>query len=177
MSTVVRRNIELLNDVRRREESRKTVSDRIADAVTTFAGSMWCVYAHAVFFGLWIGLNLERVRILPHWDPYPFVMLAMSASVEAIFLSTFILISQNRMQKLADRRAELDVQVGLLTEHELTQAIKLLDEISRRLQTPRPPEHELEEIKQDINPERVVSEIEKAEQQLQATDEDRRPAS
>jgi uncharacterized membrane protein len=57
-------------------------------------------------------------------------MLAMAASVEAIFLSTFILISQNRMQRLADRRAELDLQISLLTEHELTRAIQLLDEVA-----------------------------------------------
>src|SRR4051794_14545779 len=97
MSSVVHRNIRALTEVRRREERRKTRSERLADAITSFAGSMWCVYAHAAVFGAWLLLNLGGVNVVPHWDPYPFVMLAMMASVEAIFLSTFILISQNRM--------------------------------------------------------------------------------
>jgi uncharacterized membrane protein len=166
MSKVVHRNIRALTEVRQREEARKTASDRIADAVTTFAGSMKFVYVHAAVFGAWLVLNNARVHVIPHWDPYPFVMLAMIASVEAIFLSTFILISQNRMQKLADRRAELDLQIGLLTEHELTRSIHMLDDISRRLGTARPPEPEIQDIKQDVNPEKVVEEIERAEQRL-----------
>src|SRR5690349_10517255 len=92
LSTVVHRNIAALLDVRRAAERRRTISDRIADAVTGFAGSMWCVYVHAVLFGGWIVVNLGWVRGIRPFDPFPFVMLAMFASVEAIFLSTFILI-------------------------------------------------------------------------------------
>jgi uncharacterized membrane protein len=168
MSSVVHRNIRALAEVRQREEQRKTTSDRIADAVTRFAGSMWCVYVHALLYGGWLVLNSGVVPGVKPWDPFPFVMLAMAASVEAIFLSTFILISQNRMQKLADRRAELDLQVSLLTEHELTRAIHLLDEVAVRLGVPRPPEPELADIKKDVNPEKVVEEIDKAEGGLPA---------
>ena len=107
--------------------------------MTGFAGSMTFVVVHAVFYGGWLIVNLGWIPSVRPWDPFPFVMLAMIASVEAIFLSTFILISQNRMQQLADRRAELDVQIGLLTEHELTRAIQMLDGIAQRLQAPRPP--------------------------------------
>jgi uncharacterized membrane protein len=166
MSAVVHRNIRALTEVRRREEHRKTASDRIADGVTKFAGSMWCVYGHALLFGGWLFLNSVDVPGVRKWDPFPFVMLAMFASVEAIFLSTFILISQNRMQRLADRRAELDLQISLLTEHELTRVVHMLDEVSRRLGAPRPPEPELLDIKQDVHPEKVVEEIEKAEERL-----------
>jgi uncharacterized membrane protein len=167
MSSVVHRNITALAEVRKREEQRKRPSDRIADSITKFAGSMWCVYGHAVLFGGWLIFNSVHIPHLKPWDPYPFVMLAMFASVEAIFLSTFILISQNRMQRLADRRAELDLQIGLLTEHELTRAIHLLDEVSRRLGAPRPPEPELQEIKRDIRPEKVAEEIERAEGRIE----------
>lgn len=167
MSRVVHRNINALLEVRRAEERRKTFSDRIADAVTTFAGSMWCVYVHAVLFGGWLILNSGGVPGVRPWDPFPFVMLAMFASVEAIFLSTFILITQNRMQRLADRRAELDLQISLLTEHELTQAIRLLDQVAKSMNVPRPPEEELAEIKKDIDPQKVASEIEKAAEQVE----------
>ena len=165
MSTVVRRNIGALTEVRRREERRRTFSDRIADAVTTFAGSMWCVYAHVLLFGGWLTLNSGKVPHVRPWDPFPFVMLAMFASVEAIFLSTFILISQNRMTRMADRRAELDLQISLLTEHELTRAILLMDSVARHVGAPLPPERELTDIKRDIHPVKVAEEIEKAEEE------------
>jgi uncharacterized membrane protein len=162
MSSVVYRNIGALLEVRRREESRKTAADRVADAVTRFAGSMWSVYVHALLFGAWIAVNLGLVPGVRRFDP-SFVALAMVASVEAIFLSTFIMISQNRMQALAERRAELDLQISLLTEHELTRAIHLLDEVARRVGASRPPEEELSELKRDVSPARVAEEISRAE--------------
>jgi uncharacterized membrane protein len=165
LAGVVHRNIAALAEVRRREDERRTLSDRVADGVTHFAGSMWSVAFHAVLFGGWLIVNLGWVPRVRPFDPFPFVMLAMIASVEAIFLSTFILVSQNRMQKLADRRAELDVQVSLLTEHELTRAIHLLDEIARTMNVRRPPDPELREIKQDVAPEKVVEEIARVEEQ------------
>src|SRR3954447_8188644 len=81
MSSVVHRNITALTEVRKREEQRRRPSDRIADAITKFAGSMWCVYGHALLFGGWLILNSLHIPHLKPWDPYPFVMLAMFASV------------------------------------------------------------------------------------------------
>src|SRR4051812_36413933 len=74
MSTVVYRNIRALTEVRQREERRRTVSDRIAAGVTAFAGSMWCVYVHAVLFGGWIMANAGWIPRVKPWDPFPFVM-------------------------------------------------------------------------------------------------------
>ncbi|HEX8913655.1 MAG TPA: DUF1003 domain-containing protein [Humisphaera sp.] len=164
MAHVVERNIRALTDVRKREDDRRKVSDRVADAITRFAGTMWFVYVHLLLYGGWLALNSGRVPGVTPWDPFPFVMLAMAASVEAIFLSTFILISQNRMQKLADRRAELDLQISLLTEHELTRAIHLLDAVATRLGVERPPDPEMRDIKADVEPEKVVEAIERAEE-------------
>lgn len=162
MSQVVHRNIQSLLEVRRQQQRARSVSDRIADAVTAFAGSMWCVYFHLLLFGAWIVINLGWVPGVRRFDEQ-FIVLAMFASVEAIFLSTFILISQNRSQLMAEQRSELDLQISLLSEHELTRAIQMLDEVARRLGTPRPPEHELAEIKKDVLPQKVVEEIEKAQ--------------
>ena len=170
LSSVVHRNIDSLLEVRERDERRRTTSDRIADAVTAFAGSMWCVYVHLVLFGAWIAANLRWMPERFRFDP-EFIKLAMFASVEAIFLSTFILISQNRSQKAADKRSELDLQISLLTEHELTRAIQMLDDVARRLGAARPPEHELAEIKKDVAPERVAEEIERAHEQKRGRDE------
>ena len=163
MSTIVHRNITSMLEVRRQQERARTASDRIADAVTAFAGSMWCVYFHLAVFGAWVALNLrwfpERVRFDPE-----FIKLAMFASVEAIFLSTFILISQNRSQVIADRRADLDLHVSLLAEHELTRAIQVLDEVARHLGVSRPSESEMAEIKKDVAPQKVVEEIARAQE-------------
>jgi uncharacterized membrane protein len=167
VSQVVNRNIAALLEVRRNAERKKTLSERVADSITAFAGSMWCVYAHVLLFGGWIFLNLGWINGIRPFDPFPFVMLAMAASVEAIFLSTFILITQNRMQRLADRRAELDLQINLLAEHELTQVARLVDGIAAQLGVARPPEQELAEIKKDVDPRRVASEIERAEDALE----------
>jgi uncharacterized membrane protein len=161
MSPVLHRNINALLEVRRREEQMRSAGDRIADAITRFAGSMWCIWTHAILFGAWIVVNVAPVPGVRRWDPFPFVMLAVITSVEAIFLSTFILITQNRMSKIAERRAEMDLQISLLTEHELTRVAQILESVAARLDAPRPPEHEMAEIRSDINPQRVAEEIER----------------
>ena len=92
LSSSLRRNIQALRDRREKEKASETKEEKLADAITAFTGSMQFVYLHLVIFGLWIILNLWPG--VPHFDP-SFVILAMVASVEAIFLSTFVLISQN----------------------------------------------------------------------------------
>jgi uncharacterized membrane protein len=162
VADVVHRNIRTLLEVRQQHEARKSFQDRVADAITRFTGSIPFVYLHAAFFGLWIVLNLGWLGIRP-FDPFPFVMLAMFASVEAIFLSTFVLISQNRMAALADRRAELDLQISLLAEHEITRLITLVDAIANRLGVTEGRDPEVEQLKKDVAPEVVLQEIEDLE--------------
>jgi uncharacterized membrane protein len=169
MSGIVARNIRALLDVRRQEERTKSRSERLADAVTAFAGSMRSVYAHAAVFGAWIAVNLGWLPLIRPFDP-SFVVLAMIASVEAIFLSTFIMISQNRMQAIGERRAELDLQISLLTEHELTRAIHLLDAIAVRTGAQRPSEDELQELKRDVSPVRVAEEISRTQTPAELTE-------
>jgi len=100
------------------------LEERVAGAITRFSGTMRFVYVHIVVYGFWILANLGVVPGVPKFDP-SFVILAMAASVEAIFLSTFILITQNRMSAAADKRAELDLQISLLAEHEVTKLAAL----------------------------------------------------
>ncbi|HEU4470959.1 MAG TPA: DUF1003 domain-containing protein [Flavisolibacter sp.] len=138
MAHVVERNIEALLQRRKAEEKIKSAEDRIADSVTRFTGSMVFVYIHLFLFGTWIAWNLGWIGLTP-FDP-SFVVLAMFASVEAIFLSTFVLISQNRMNEQSDKRADLDLQVSLLTEHEVTKLITVVSAIARRMNIPEHPE-------------------------------------
>ncbi len=158
MAGVVDRNIIAVLERRRDEDRRKGVQDRIADRVTRFTGSMLFVYLHLAIFGTWIIVNLGWTP-LRRFDP-SFVVLAMIASVEAIVLSTFVLISQNRMQALADKRADLDLQVSLLAEHEITQLITLVTEIAKRMNVEAAHDPELRELAQDVAPEKVLDHME-----------------
>jgi uncharacterized membrane protein len=158
LSSSLRRNIEALQERRRQEAASATPQERLAAAITAFTGSMPFVYLHLVLYGAWIAINIGLVPGLRAFDP-SFVILAMEASVEAIFLSTFVLISQNRAAAEADKRADLDLQISLLTEHELTTLAWLLTAIAERLNVP-PSDPELEEVKKDIAPEAVLDEIE-----------------
>jgi uncharacterized membrane protein len=119
LSPVLERNIRALQLRREREEKEASAEERVGEAITRFTGSMRFVYLHLALFGFWFVANLGWVPGVSAWDP-SFVVLAMVASVEAIFLSTFVLISQNRMAAAADKRADLDLQVSLLAEHEIT---------------------------------------------------------
>jgi uncharacterized membrane protein len=165
MTGVLHRNIHALVEVRRELDARKGRQDRIADAITHFTGSMPFVYLHALLFGGWLLLNSGLLPFVRPWDPFPFVMLAMWASVEAIFLSTFVLISQNRMAQLADKRAELDLQVSLLAEHEITRLVDLTDAIALHLGVREGRSEDLPELKQNVKPEQVLGEIERAERE------------
>lgn len=158
MSQVVERNINVLLNRRKEEEAKKSGEEKIADAITRFTGSMLFVYLHLVMFGIWIVWNSGLINVKP-FDP-SFVVLAMFASVEAIFLSTFVLISQNRMNVQADKRADLDLQMTLLAEHELTQLITMVNVIAKKLDVEIPDDVELEEISRDIYPEKVMDTME-----------------
>jgi uncharacterized membrane protein len=159
LSSVLARNIKTLNERRAREEKQATTQEKAAEAITRFTGSMLFVYIHLAIFGFWIVANLGWIPEVPKWDE-SFVVLAMWASVEAIFLSTFVLISQNRMQAAADKRADLDLQISLLAEHEVTRLVTLVSAIAEKLDIKTEVDEEIEEIAQDVAPEAVLDEIE-----------------
>lgn len=158
LARVVERNIQALLTGQQREERARRPQDRLADRITRFTGSMAFVVLHLLLFGLWIVANLGWLPV-KRFDP-SFVVLAMFASVEAIFLSTFVLISQNRMQALADARADLDLQVSLLAEHEVTRLISLVTAMAERMGVEEAQDPELAELARDVAPERVLDEIE-----------------
>jgi uncharacterized membrane protein len=158
---VVARNIEALLTRQAQEQQARSVQQRVADAITTAAGSLPFVYVHLAIVVFWIAVNAGWTPLEP-FDP-TFVLLATAASVEAIFLSTFVLVTQNRMQRDADRRADLDLQISLLTEHELTRVIQLVTQMADKLgvQVPIP---ELEELQKDVSPEQVLDAMDQARQ-------------
>ena len=163
MVSLLRSNIDMLASLRRATEAARDCSTRVADAITRFTGSMRSVAFHSVLFGGWILVNLGLVPGVRPFDPFPFVMLAMIASVEAIFLSTFVLISQNRSAALATQRDELDVQ-----DKPPRRARDYAGDPDARHADGAPaggpaPAPHLEAIKQDVSAEKVVREIERNE--------------
>lgn len=163
MAGVVARNIRALREARERFEAQKSIEARIADRITTFTGSIWFVVTLGLLVVAWIVVNTGVVPRLAPFDPFPFVLLAMLASVAAIFLTTFVLISQNRISQLEQRRADLDLQVTLLAEHEITRLVVLVDAIAERLGVSEAGDPYLEELKKDVAPEQVLGEIEREE--------------
>lgn len=161
MNDTLRGNIARLTERAADERAAAPLSQRVAARVSDFAGSMTFVVLHLVAYGSWFAVNLGWVPGIEPFDP-TFVVLAMEASVEAIFLSTFVLITQNRMAREADRRADLDLHVGLLAEHELTRLAALIERIAERLDVPVD-RGELAEIKKDVAPEAVLDEIDSHE--------------
>lgn len=161
LTEALERNIEALAARRAAERAAATRQERLAEAITRFSGSMLFVYLHLALVGAWVAINTGLAG-LPRFDP-SFVILATVASVEAIFLSTFVLISQNRMQAAADRRADLDLHISLLTEHEVTKLAELVSAMAERMGLAAARSPEMEEIKQNVVPEAVLDEIEARE--------------
>ena len=159
LAGVVERNVRSLVARRELSERRKSLDQRFADAITRFTGSMRFVYIHALIYGTWIVINLPGVPT-PKFDR-SFVILAMVASVEAIFLTTFVLMTQNRMSREAESRAELDLQISLLAEHEVTRLITLVKAIAEKLEVEASKDPELPELQKDVEPERVLDVMER----------------
>jgi uncharacterized membrane protein len=165
LAGILERNIRTVIAQRDRRAGRRSLQERLADAITDFSGHMGFVYLHVVWFVGWIGWNLGAFGARP-FDPYPFGLLTMIVSLEAIFLSTFVLISQNRISDEADRRANLDLQIGLLTEHEVTRGLRMLDQIHHRLGLKEEAGTDLKELEAEVRPEDVLEEIEAVERRI-----------
>jgi uncharacterized membrane protein len=160
LSKVIEKNIRTIIHLRSKAARERSLQGRLADAITSFSGRMIFAYVHIVWFATWILLNTGRfgVRI---FDPFPYGLLTMAVSLEAIFLSTFVLISQNRMGAETERRADLDLHIGLLTEHELTRVLQMLDAIQDKMGVIDHHESELADLEMETKPEDVLAEIER----------------
>jgi uncharacterized membrane protein len=166
LASVLHRNIQALRERRREERANAGAGSRIADAMTRFAGSMAFVLLHLTLVAAWVAWNSGLVGLKP-FDP-TFVILATTASVEAIFISTFVLIAQNRAATEADRRADLDLQINLLAEHEITHLLKITAAIADRLGIAEAQAPELTELKRVVVPEAVLERIEEGQKDLDA---------
>jgi uncharacterized membrane protein len=165
LSNVIERNIRTIIRLRQVESGKRSFQDRIADGITSFSGRMIFAYVHIIWFGAWVLLNTGHFGMAP-FDPFPYGLLTMVVSLEAIFLATFVLISQNRLSKETEHRADLNMHIGLLTEHELTRVLQMLDTIQDKLGIENDTDSDLADLEMETRPEDVLSEIERLQQRM-----------
>jgi uncharacterized membrane protein len=139
-----------------------TWTDRVAGGITRLAGTTGFALFHVAWFGAWILVKVGGVPGVPRFDPFPFSLLTLVVSLEAIFLAVFVLISQNRMTRQADRRAHLDLQINLLAEQESTRTVSLLERIADHLGVPRSGVPDAEELAKPTDIHAVVTTLERS---------------
>ena len=125
-SRVVEDNVRVVGQLEDASRGSASWAERAGDRVASFAGTMYFIGAHALFFAAWILANAGLVPGFAPFDPYPFTFLTFCVSLEAIFLTSIVLISQKRLGRLADERAHLDLQINLLAEQESTETLRLV---------------------------------------------------
>jgi uncharacterized membrane protein len=137
--------------------------------MTSFSGSMKFFYIHVVWFFLWFLLNTGHLGFTP-FDPYPYGFLTVVVSLEAIFLATFVLISQNLLAKEAERLTDLGLQTGLLTEHELTRVLQMLRAIQNKIGITNDEDSDLADadLEKETKLEDVLAEIERLQRRSES---------
>ena len=165
LNRAIERYIRTIVHMRLKAARERSISQRIADVVTSFSGTMIFVYIRIIWFSVWILLNSGLLGMEP-FDPFPYGLLTMIVSLEAIFLSTFVLISQNRMGELSEQRADLDLHIDLLTEYELTRVLQMLRAIQEKMGIADEEDEELSDLEMETKPEAVLAEIERMQKRV-----------
>jgi len=159
---VTERNVQTILELEEAAKANRSDANRIADIIANFCGSMTFVWVHVVWFGAWVVINVAPG--IPHLDPFPFTFLTLVVSLEAIFLSTFILISQNHDTKISERRNHLDLQINLLSEQENTKMIVMLQAIAAKVGVEITPDPKLQALTEEMEPEKLIRQIESREE-------------
>lgn len=158
-SPIIERNVRALVELAAEQERAKSTAERVAMAISRFAGSMTSVYFHAVVFGLWAAADMGWLPGFHNFDP-TFTGLNSTATVEAIFLATFVLIAQNRLAAQEEIRNHLDVQVNLLTEHETTHILRVVAAMGDKMGIAEAHDPEIEQLVRDVQAQEMLDQIE-----------------
>jgi len=161
---LTQKNVETVIRLEDAAREQRTPTDRLAEAIARFCGSMTFVWVHVIWFGGWILLNL--LPGIRHVDPFPFTFLTLIVSLEAIFLSTFILISQNLDSRISERRSHLDLQLNLLSEQENTKMIVMLHAIAAKVGADLTHDSDIKALSEETQPERLIEQIDARDNNL-----------
>ena len=150
------KNVNRIIAIEQAQKRNRSVGERLAEVIAKFCGSMTFVWVHVAWFGSWIVINQFFPSL--RFDPFPFTFLTLVVSLEAIFLSTFILISQNHETKLTERRNHLDLQINMLSEQENTKMLEILRQIAEKVGVDCG-ELKLDVFEEEMKPEKLVEQI------------------
>ena len=156
-----KQSIKAVSDLEHRALARRTIAEIFSDSVVSQGGRPWVIALHALWFGSWMLWNSGRVPGVRGFDPFPFMGLTTIVSLEAIFLSLFILMSQNRATRRADERAHLDLQINLMAEREATKMLHLLKALCAYHGLPEAADSEVAEMLRKTEPASIARELEK----------------
>jgi uncharacterized membrane protein len=126
-------NIEAISKLEHEALHRRTATERVSDSIVKFIGSIAFLLLQGILVVAWITVNLKPIPGSRPFDPFPFGILALVVSSESVCLTIFVLMSQNRMARQAEKRSHLDLQVGMLAEQELTTALQMLQKLCQHL--------------------------------------------
>lgn len=135
-SRLTEENVRTIAQLQEGLRRQRTFVERLADGIGSFVGSMSFAVLHIIWFTAWSVWNLGVVPGLPPFDRFPFMLLSLIVSCEAVVLSTFVLIKQNRMSRMSEERAHLNLQIDILAEQEITKMLQMIQLISQRLGVP-----------------------------------------
>lgn len=156
---LIEKNVSIIAALDRDAKASRGLGAAIAARITVFCGSMSFAVLHVVLFAGWIWLNTWSS--LPHIDPFPYTFLTLIVSLEAIFLSTFILIAQNEETRLTERRNALDLQINLLAEQENTKMLNVLQRIAKQVGVPLDDDPALAALEQATRPDKLAEQIDR----------------
>lgn len=157
---VTRQNVQAMRQLEEAATAKRTGADRVAAAIARFCGHMAFVWIHVAFFAGWIAYN--SLPWFHAFDPYPFTFLTLVVSLEAIFLATFILISQNYDMRVSERRNQLDLQINLLSEQENTKMLQILERIAKKVGANVTGDPQVRALEEATRPEALVEQIDQA---------------
>jgi uncharacterized membrane protein len=156
---LTRSNIQAILQLERERQARRPWAYRVAASIAGFCGTAPVLWLHAIFFAAWLVFNSSRLA----FDPYPFTFLTMVVSLEAIFLSFFIMIGQNIASRESERRHQLDLQINLLNEREMTAMLRLMAKMADKLEISAADQAEARNFGHNTDPLALLDQIVSAE--------------
>lgn len=151
----------LIQSIKARLDEQRTFSEKLADNLVHWFGGINFVIINTLIFMGWIILNIHIIPGIPAFDPFPFILLTMIVSLEAIFLSIFVLMNQNRESRISELREEIDIQINMIAEQEVTKIIHLLSYLLKHSNISYEKDPELKRMMRPLDTEEIRRELER----------------
>jgi len=158
-SSIAKKNISIISAMEQEALANRTIGERMGDTIAGVAGTTWFVGLHFLWFVAWISVNSGLIPGIRAFDPYPYQFLTFVTSLEAIFLSLFILMSQSHAGRQAEAREHLNLQIDLLAEQESTKILGMLQSLCKHHGLAEAHDEEIHDLKNQTKPENLLHEL------------------